>query len=252
MLDVSFRVIPVLDVQGGQVVHARGGDRREYRPFVSSVVSNDPDPTAVAAKLRDRFGFGEIYLADLDAIGSGSASSAVLPRLLDLGMNVVADLGIKTRRDVPSLPRSRADVSLVLATETLGGPAALKELVHAEPSGRFVFGLDLRDGKPLVAPGHDWEETTPGALVRTAVEAGITRVLLLDLAKVGTGAGTGLFPLAERLLLENDEVQILVGGGIAGIDEILRWKAAGISGVLVGSALHDGRLTPADLARLDS
>ena len=99
MIDVSFRVISVIDIQNGVVVHAQGGDRRGYKPFASSCVSENPDAVAVATSLRDRFGFREVYLADLDAIGSGRPSSAVLPRLLELEIKVIADLGIKDQVD---------------------------------------------------------------------------------------------------------------------------------------------------------
>ena len=249
---MSFRVIPVIDIQNGVVVHAQGGDRRGYKPFASSCVSENPDAVAVATSLRDRFGFREVYLADLDAIGSGRPSSAVLPRLLELEIKVIADLGIKDQVDFCSLPSSYCGTSLILATETLGGAACLDRLVQTHPAERFIFGLDFRNGTPLVAAGSDWGSGSPAALVQRASAAGLNHVLLLDLAKVGTGAGNGLFPLVERLLLQNNSLEIFVGGGIAGIDEIVRWKAAGVSGVLVGSALHGGQIVPSDLARLRS
>ena len=252
MIEVSFRVIPVIDIQNGLVVHARGGDRRGYRPFSSSFVTIDPDPLAVVKKLREFFGFNEVYIADLDAIASGHAASTILPLLVDFKIKVIADLGLKDQGDIDSMPVSLPSVSLILATETLRGPGRLESLMRSNPTRTFIFSLDLRHGKPLVAPGSDWQGESPGRLVERAMNAGLNRILLLDLTRVGTQEGTSLFPLVESLTRQHESIEIYIGGGIAGINEILRWNDAGIAGVLVGSALHGGQIIPSDLARLRS
>ena len=59
------RIIPVIDVMGGQVVRAVGGRRSEYRPIVSKL-TDSTEPVEVAKALLGATGVGEIYLADLD------------------------------------------------------------------------------------------------------------------------------------------------------------------------------------------
>jgi len=41
-----------------------------------------------------------------------------------------------------------------------------------------------------------------------------------------------------------------VGGGISRIEEVLALRNAGAAAVLIGSALHDGRIGARELARL--
>ncbi len=60
----------------------------------------------------------------------------------------------------------------------------------------------------------------------------------LDLARVGTGRGVATPEPVDRARA----VEWIVGGGIAGIEEIRALGRAGFDGVLVGSALHDGRI----------
>ena len=70
------------------------------------------------------------------------------------------------------------------------------------------------------------------------------------MARVGTGRGAGSEAHLARLRAAHPDVHITVGGGIARIDDVLDLKTAGASGVLIGSALHDGRIGPRELVRL--
>ena len=64
----AFELIPVIDLMGGLVVHARAGDRDRYRPLEHSRVSASPDPAAVIEGLLALHPFRTLYIADLDAI----------------------------------------------------------------------------------------------------------------------------------------------------------------------------------------
>ncbi len=64
----SFELIPVIDLMGSVVVHARAGERDRYRPLADSRVSASPDPEAVVAGLLALHPFRTLYIADLDAI----------------------------------------------------------------------------------------------------------------------------------------------------------------------------------------
>src|SRR5215470_18884771 len=63
----NFTVIPALDLKGGLVVHAIGGDRAAYSPIASPFGAAD-DPVAVARGLLATTGSPDLYVADLDAI----------------------------------------------------------------------------------------------------------------------------------------------------------------------------------------
>ena len=60
-------VIPVVDLIGGQVVHARKGNRDAYRPIVSPL-SRTSDPVDVVGGLLCLHPFTTLYVADLNSI----------------------------------------------------------------------------------------------------------------------------------------------------------------------------------------
>ena len=76
----ALRIIPVLDLKGGEVVRAEQGQRDRYRPIVTPLAAGS-DAVAVAAGLRTLYPFPIFYIADLDAIEGGAPNRAALSRL---------------------------------------------------------------------------------------------------------------------------------------------------------------------------
>jgi phosphoribosylformimino-5-aminoimidazole carboxamide ribotide isomerase len=69
------------------------------------------------------------------------------------------------------------------------------------------------------------------------------------LARVGSGEGVD-FPLLEKML-NGLKVQVFVGGGVRGIQDLVTLKDMGGCGVLLATALHSGRISLEDLSRAD-
>ena len=64
---------------------------------------------------------------------------------------------------------------------------------------------------------------------------------MIDLARVGTGAGLDL-PLIARVRDAAPGLTLLAGGGVRGPEDLARLVDAGCDGALVATALQDGRL----------
>lgn len=226
------RIIPVLDVQGGVVVRGAGGRRHEYQPIISRLTSST-EPVEVAAALIETFRPAELYLADLDAIAGGLPAVAVYGAIGDLGIPLWVDAGVWDGRGAERV--AVAGCNVVAGLETIPGPEALREIVSAVGTGRVVFSLDLRDGVPM----RDWPNPVP-----MAIACGLRRLIVLDLARVGGGAGTGTGDLCRKLAEAHPDLDLVAGGGISGWEDVRRLEACGVTGVLVASALHDGRIRP--------
>ncbi len=68
----DFILIPVIDLKGGVVVHARAGERAQYRP-IETPLGAAHDPVGIARELLAITGSPALYVADLDAIlGTGN------------------------------------------------------------------------------------------------------------------------------------------------------------------------------------
>jgi phosphoribosylformimino-5-aminoimidazole carboxamide ribotide isomerase len=148
------------------------------------------------------------------------------------------------------LTLDRTALTIVAGLETLKGPRELAEVVKLAGCERVVFSLDLFDGKPLIAAPEVWKSADPMTLANEAIAVGIRQILLLELSRVGTGLGPGTSELFVGIRDAQPGVQLYAGGGISRIEEVIDLKQAGAAGVLIGSALHDGRIGAGELARL--
>lgn len=226
-----MHIIPVIDVSQGKVVRAAGGKRADYRPLTSRL-TDSTDPLQVARAIRDRHGWSEIYVADLDAVEGAPAALPLNDRLRADGFKLWVDAGLRSTHDAERL-RRHADV-LIVGLETWGDSESLSMLRGDDTA----FSLDLRDGRPIGI----WGTTNPMAIAERAIAAGMRRLIVLDLARVGGSDGIGTEPLVRALVQRHPDVPIFAGGGIRTSDDLRRLEDLGVAGALIASALHDDSL----------
>ena len=234
-------VIPVMDIKGGLVVQAVRGLRELYKPISNSIYGTCK-PLELACKFASE-GFKTIYVADLDAILGSNINEDVFDSLRSIGVKIIADIGAD---DGKKLKRAveLADYP-VIATESA---PSLNFLFKAlETYGENVFlSLDVKDGvvvskAPEVA-GKRLEE-----VCELIVGLSIQKVILIDFDRVGSYLGPNV-ENARQLIKMGFEVY--VGGGVRGLDDIIKLFEEGVAGVLVSSALHAGRVRAQDLKAL--
>lgn len=250
-----MRVIPVLDVLRGQVVRGVAGRREEYRPIQGRLCPNS-EVADIAKAFREQFSFELAYLADLDAITGGQPAWDIYAAVLELGLELMVDAGVKNLADAQQLARfvtqdekrtERKIRHIVVGLETLDEGVDLAELVHAIGARRLVFSLDMADGRPLCRRA-DWQDLSPLKLAELVLAAGARRMIVLDLRRVGINKGPGTLPLCRQLRKLDREIEIIAGGGVRGYADLDALSQAGCDAALVASALHDGRLAAHQLA----
>jgi len=241
------RVVGVIDLLGGRAVHARGGRREHYEPVraVAGAAIQHGDAIAVARAYVDRLGIEELYAADLDALGGRTPQDALVAGIAGVGVPLLVDAG------VTSIDRARHALALgaarvVVALETLASFDALRRVCDGIGGDRVAFSLDLRGGAPIVAMDSVASNDAESIAAR-ARDAGAGAVIVIDVARVGTGSGLDL-ALIARVRAATPGLTLLAGGGVRGVDDLARLADAGCDGALVATALHDGRIGRDDVA----
>jgi phosphoribosylformimino-5-aminoimidazole carboxamide ribotide isomerase len=69
---------------------------------------------------------------------------------------------------------------------------------------------------------------------------GVTELIILDLARVGSGEGADV-DLIDALT-KKVTVKVLVGGGVRDTVDLNRLEQVGVEGVLLATALHTGKI----------
>jgi phosphoribosylformimino-5-aminoimidazole carboxamide ribotide isomerase len=241
-----MRIVGVIDLKGATAVHAVRGERERYRPVSSVIGGDDGDALALARGFRAELGLDELYVADLDAIVGHRENSATIAALAREA-RVMVDAGVSD----PARARALLELGahrVIVGTETLTGPDALDRLLAELPDGALVLSVDLRDGRVL---SPDAQLAGVGALdaVARLHRTGLREAIVLDLARVGSGAGPDVALIAEIHGAFGD-LELLAGGGVRSVDDLRALDAAGAAGALVATALHSGVIGPRELAQL--
>ncbi len=227
-----MNLIPVIDLAGGQAVHASGGDRKTYPPL-QSILCRGSNPLDVVRGLLGLHAFTHLYIADLDAIQGHPVQAAVLQQLHQAfpDLNLWIDAGIRRADQLQSL-RRLAPVTAVLGSETLPDTRLLEQLPDHDSA---LLSLDFM-GQSFLGP----------AKVLATPALWPTRIIVMALDRVGKHQGPDLLRL--QLLRQTAPLAAYYSaGGVRNADDLHLLQTSGCAGVLLASALHDGRLTASRL-----
>jgi phosphoribosylformimino-5-aminoimidazole carboxamide ribotide isomerase len=232
-----MRVIPVIDLKAAVAVHAVRGERERYRPLRSEIVAGS-DPVEVTRAVRDALGLDELYVADLDAIAGGPPDGETIAALAREA-RVMVDAGVTGVAEAGRLLELGA-ARVVVGTETLADERALERLRAALPDDVLVLSLDLREGRVLSPQPELQRLHAPDALERLG-RSGVREAIVLDLERVGSGAGPDVALLRE-LGARLPKLELLAGGGVRDVADLQALADAGAAGALVATALHSGAI----------
>jgi phosphoribosylformimino-5-aminoimidazole carboxamide ribotide isomerase len=251
-------VIPVIDLLNGHVVKAIGGRRQEYHPWLSPLAGHRSQLEPILDGLCEVVSHRSVYMADLDAITAQNAPEPRPPYLDALVSKTLFCLLDRGLADPTTLSEFLAAIESavggihpVLSSESIGCPDELPEMVRLCRSAGVqpVLSLDLKHGRPF-ASSERWKQADPLEIVDCAVEAGLSSVIVLDLADVGEERGGTTHSICEAIHQRYPQLSLAAGGGICSYDDCRRYGDAGCDAVLVATALHNGRLTRNDCDRL--
>jgi HisA/HisF family protein len=227
-----LQAIPVIDLMGGEAVRARMGDRASYRPL-ESPLSPTSDPVAVVRGLLAVYPFPTLYVADLDAIQGAGGNFAALRsiRAEFPALDIWIDNGAADPAALEAL------IGADLGAPVLGSESQRNRALVAahRGSGRTVLSLDFR-GDAFQGPAEILAD--PALWPR--------RIIVMTLARVGGGAGPDLGRFAAIRSIAGRR-EVYAAGGVRDAADLSALKAAGASGALIATALHEQRIVRADL-----
>jgi phosphoribosylformimino-5-aminoimidazole carboxamide ribotide isomerase len=231
---------PAIDLKDGQCVRLRRGEMDQATVYSS-------DPGAQARTWQDS-GFSWLHVVDLNGAFAGKPVNAAAVRAILAAVTVPVQLGGGIRDLSGIAAWLEAGITrVILGSAAAKNPSLVIEACRRFP-GRIAVGIDARDG--YVAT-EGWAETSslPAAELGLRFEdAGVTAIIYTDIGRDGMLSGLNLeqtVDLAQRLT-----TPVIASGGVGSLADLsaLRTVAhgTGIAGVIVGRALYDGRVDPAD------
>jgi len=237
-------IIPAIDLLDGKAV-------RLYQGNYDKVSTYESDPVAAARRL-EQAGVRRIHIVDLDAARSAGFAATKNNRSVIAAIRAAVSCeievggGIRTRDDVVAL--SNAGVNWLIVGTALVKQADTVGSWIAEFPGRFIAGIDARDGKVKIAGWEGDAGLIDTEVAKTAASMGFSAIIYTNISRDGTLNGPDIARTNE--MAEASGIPVILSGGIGSMDDISRAVAEShpeVRGIITGKALYEGRL---DLEKL--
>jgi len=239
------RIIPAIDIRGGNVVRLIQGDYAREQRYGN-------DPVAVAQEWAS-CGAPLLHIVDLDGAREGTPQHLPLLKKLTQAVAIPIEFGggLRTAQAVAEVCAAGVR-RVVIGTKALD-ETFMRQLIAVHGPDTIVVGIDAVGG---IVKTEGWLKdsgSTIEALCEKIIHCGVRHVIVTDISRDGTLAGPHLDTL--RRVLAFPELQVVASGGVGSLEDIrtlLALKSAQLFGIIVGKALYDGKVSLVEALRLVS
>jgi phosphoribosylformimino-5-aminoimidazole carboxamide ribotide isomerase len=230
-------LFPAIDLRGGKAVRLVRGD------YDAETVYDD-DPVAVAAGYAAD-GVRWLHVVDLDAARTGEPVNrpiiaSIADRVAPHGVRVQAGGGVRSEDSAQALADAGVD-RIVIGSAALEDPPLVRRIAARQP---VAVGLDGRRG---VAALHGWVDEAAVSVLDALPgfeDAGVEAAILTEITRDGTLEGPDLEGL--QAALARTTLPLIASGGVGSVEDLgalasLEYDGRHLAGVIVGTALYEGR-----------
>lgn len=225
-------LLPAIDIIDGRPVRLYQGDYTRAEQVAEDV-------TAAALRFKEA-GAKYLHCVDLDGAKAGKRMNAAIIKqaALKSGLSTEVGGGIRTMADIEDYLNSGID-RVILGTAAVENEALLKEAL-AEYGERIAIGIDARNGFVQTAGWLGSTSLDYICFARKMEAMGAQNLIVTDISKDGTLSGPA-FAMYEKLKQEV-HVKITASGGVHSMEDLLKLKAMGLDGAILGKSLYAGRI----------
>ena len=236
-----MRIIPAIDIIDGKCVRLTKGD------YTTKKIYNE-NPLEIAKSFEDN-GIQFLHVVDLDGAKSNRIINYKILEKLASQTTLAIDFGggLKSEKDVEIAFESGAK-------QITGGSIAAKNRsefigwINRFGAAKVILGADCKDRKIATDGWLEESDTDVIEFIQSYEENGIRDVISTDISKDGMLKGPSIKLYKD--ILNQTQVNLIASGGVSNINDLYRLKDIGCSGVIIGKAIYEGRITIKELSEL--
>lgn len=231
---MKFLVMPAIDLKDGKCVQLVGGDP-------SKEIFSSDNPLEIARKW-EKEGARMLHVVDLDgALNSVRRNEDVILRILEeVGIPIQLGGGIRSFEDAEKFLDAGV-YRVILGTSAILQPELIERIALSYSSERVMVAVELKSGKVALKGWRETAEISPAEVLREAERRGAGSILFTSVDVEGKLSGVDIESL--ETILEFTELPVFYSGGVSRVEDIIKIKEAGASGVVIGSALYKGKIS---------
>lgn len=236
---------PAIDLKDGACVRLRRGEMED-----ATVYSDDP---AAQARAWCDAGFKWLHAVDLNGAFAGQSANAPAVQAILNATTVPMQLG-GGLRDMKAIAfwLEAGVTRVILGSVAVKNPALVREACRIFP-GQIVAGIDARSGHVATEGWAEVSDMQATELALRMQEAGVAAIIFTEISCDGMLDG---LDIDQTVALANTvSVPVIASGGVGNLDHLAALRKAaddtpGLEGVIVGRALYDGRVSPAEALKV--
>lgn len=226
---------PAIDIRSGHVVRLLQGD------YGQETVYGD-DPVEVALRFAEE-GAQWIHIVDLDAARSGDPTNR--PVIARVASALSGRAKVQTGGGVRTVEDAQALADAGIARVVMGSAAVAHPPIVEQVSNhvQVAVGLDHRDGRVAV---NGWTRDAGMSLV-SALDMFPTAsaFIITDIARDGMLQGPDVEGLTQAA--RQTSTPVIASGGVSNLSDIeVLSRIPGVSGIITGKAIYEGRFSVRD------
>jgi len=236
-----IQIIPAIDLIDGKCVRLTHGD------FDRKTVYSD-DPVEMAKEFEGA-GIRRLHVVDLDGAKNGRPANVDILKRIANNTELLVDFGggLKTDDDVKRVFDAGAEF-VNLGSIAVKDPELFFEWLEHYGSESFILGADVRDGRLAI---DGWQTETETEVIPFLAEyhaRGVEQAFVTDISKDGAMQGPS-FRLYREILMAVPGLRLIASGGVTSAKDIDDLHDIGCSGVIIGKAIYEGKISISDLTR---
>ena len=235
-----MQLYPAIDIKGGRCVRLTQGLFDQEKVY--------GDSPAAMAKLWASQGAPFLHLVDLDGALAGQPVNEDAIRAIVAQVKVPVELGGGLRS--AGAVKAMLDLGVsrcIIGTKAAKCPEFIRGLVEEFGPERIVAGVDAKDGMVAV---DGWERTSAITAVELCLkvkEYGVRHIIYTDIARDGMMSGPNV--AYTKMLTEKTCLDVVASGGVSGMEDLNTLYQNGITGVVIGKALYEGKISLAEAVK---
>ncbi|WP_096015575.1 1-(5-phosphoribosyl)-5-[(5-phosphoribosylamino)methylideneamino]imidazole-4-carboxamide isomerase [Campylobacter lanienae] len=225
-----------IDLKDGKAVRLSKG-------LMDSAKIYSNEPWELAKKFSDA-GAKWLHIVDLDGAFAGDAINLkTIEKIVSAtNLNIQIGGGVRNEERIKSYLSSGV-TRLILGSVALKNPDFVKEMSNKY---RIVVGIDAKDGFVAVEGWAQISQMRATKLAKLYADAGVEAIIATDISKDGMLCGLNLEFTSS--IAKASGLPTIASGGVASLADLeAASKATDISGVIIGKAYYEGKISLNDI-----
>ncbi len=236
---MTMDIIVAIDLIDGKCVRLIQGDFKRKKIY-------NEDPLDVAL-LLENYGISRLHLVDLDGAKKGKVVHWKILEKIAKSTHLTIDFGggIHSDEDIRTVFESGGHMATV-GSIAVQKPFVLKKWIDAYGGDKILLGVDVKNNKIAINGWTKFSDFPFLDFLQEKSNHGVKKIFCTDISKDGILSGPS-FLLYKKIIEKFPNIEFIASGGISNMNDVYQLFNLGCSGIIVGKAVYEKKISLYDL-----